>query len=186
MSACARETKQTDSPTWTDVVAPDDDDDGDDEWGAIAAVDSGWKGSGGLCRPANVYAHTACRARSSFQCRITRCQYIELCSTGMPKAMKQPRKRCELYQQRIVSLRVQRMCRNECSLYQSNLWIEPSAQPDSTWRISPNLSHGPTSQEDTHAILAYSSRDVKSVTGFTPIKATRSSPFGRHRPMPRR
>lgn len=49
-----------DSPTWTDVVAPDDDsdDDGDDEWGAITVVDSGWKGNGGRCRLGTVFQLT--------------------------------------------------------------------------------------------------------------------------------
>jgi len=53
----ARRTTQVDSPTWTDVVAPDDDD-GDDEWGAITVVDSGWKGNGGRCRLGTVFQLT--------------------------------------------------------------------------------------------------------------------------------
>ena len=62
----ARRARLRDSPTCTDVVAPDDDDDGDDEWGAIAGVDGGWKGNRRTLPIECVSAHTA-RASTSFQ-----------------------------------------------------------------------------------------------------------------------
>lgn len=124
-------TREMDSPTWTEVVAPDDDDDDDDdddggdEWGAIA-LELGVVGRemAGVADLYYVSAHTA-RATlltstiirniistSPRTPSLPGVKYIELCSTGMLKAIKQLRKAGE-YESRIVSFkRAQRVVTN--------------------------------------------------------------------------
>lgn len=101
------ERKKRDSPTWTDVVAPDDD--GDDEWGAIAAVDGqkGWleREMAGFADRVGFSSHgqgktsktiIPANVAKTLENQLIACplvKYIELCSTGMLKVMKQLRKR---------------------------------------------------------------------------------------------